>query len=134
MVTPAAALAGFWIAVLATAALLGGFGIAAGAAAGAAIPLWFLANYTIDTAQTSCQTPSAVEWLDVAPTSGSVAAGASTVINVDVDASALAAGNHSAKICVHSNDPLNAVIEVPVSVEVQVDLDVIFENGFDAAP
>ena len=91
-------------------------------------------DYTIDTAQTSCQSPSAVSWLGVAPTSGSVTAGASTVINVNVDASALAAGNHSAKICVHSNDPLNAVIEVPVSVEVQVDLDVIFENGFDAAP
>jgi hypothetical protein len=32
------------------AAILGGSGIAAIAAAGAAIPLWFLANYTIDTA------------------------------------------------------------------------------------
>ena len=50
MVTPAAALGGFWVAGLAIAALLGGFGVAALAAAGAAIPLWFLANYTIDTA------------------------------------------------------------------------------------
>jgi hypothetical protein len=75
-----------------------------------------------------------VSWLGVAPDSGSVAAGASTVINVNVDASALDEGNHSALICVRSNDPLNAVIEVPVSVEVQVDLDVIFEDGFDAAP
>ena len=50
MVTPAAVLAGFWIAALAIAALLGGFGMAALGAVGAAIPLWFLANYTIDTA------------------------------------------------------------------------------------
>jgi hypothetical protein len=50
MVTPAAALGGFWVAALALAAILGGSGIAAIAAAGAAIPLWFLANYTIDTA------------------------------------------------------------------------------------
>ena len=50
MVTPAAALGGLWVAVLGSSALIGGFGIAALAAAGAAIPLWFLANYTIDTA------------------------------------------------------------------------------------
>ena len=50
MVTPAAALAGFWVVALALAAALGGFGIVAVGAAGAAIPLWFLANYTIDTA------------------------------------------------------------------------------------
>ena len=50
MVTPAAALAGFWVVGLAIAAALGGFGVAAVGAAGAAIPLWFLANYTIDTA------------------------------------------------------------------------------------
>ena len=50
MVTPAAALAGVWVAGLVIAALLGGFGMATMAAAGAAIPLWFLANYTIDTA------------------------------------------------------------------------------------
>jgi hypothetical protein len=91
-------------------------------------------DYTIDTAPTSCASPSAVSWLGVAPDSGSVAAGASTVINVNVDAGAQAEGNLSALICVRSNDPLNAVIEVPVSVEVQVDVDTIFENGFDAAP
>ncbi|MET0904396.1 MAG: acyltransferase [Acidimicrobiales bacterium] len=50
MVTPAAALAGFWVVALAIAAALGGFGVAVVGAAGAAIPLWFLANYTIDTA------------------------------------------------------------------------------------
>ena len=50
MVTPAAALGAFWIAGLAIAAALGGFGVAVVGAAGAAIPLWFLANYTIDTA------------------------------------------------------------------------------------
>ena len=51
MVTPAAALGGVlgrraWR----SRAALGGFGVAALGAAGAAIPLWFLANYTIDTA------------------------------------------------------------------------------------
>ncbi|MGN6692831.1 MAG: hypothetical protein ACTHN0_01535, partial [Aquihabitans sp.] len=50
MVAPAAALATFWAAALAIGAPFGGFGIVSKAAIGAAIPLWFLANYTIDTA------------------------------------------------------------------------------------
>ncbi len=50
MVTPAAALALFWALLLPIGASLGGFGVVAAGAAGAAIPLWFLANYTIDTA------------------------------------------------------------------------------------
>lgn len=50
MVAPAAALATFWAFALVVGAVVGGFGIVALAAIGAAIPLWFLANYTIDTA------------------------------------------------------------------------------------
>jgi hypothetical protein len=50
MVTPAAALAALWAVAMVLGALLGGFGVVALGAAGAAIPLWFLANYTIDTA------------------------------------------------------------------------------------
>jgi hypothetical protein len=50
MVTPAAALAGLWAVAMVLGALAGGFGVLALGAAAAAIPLWFLANYTIDTA------------------------------------------------------------------------------------
>ena len=50
MVAPAAALATFWAVAIAVGAAAGGAGTITLAAAGAAIPLWFLANYTIDTA------------------------------------------------------------------------------------
>ena len=50
MVAPAAALATFWVVALVLGAAVGGFGIVSMGAIGAAIPLWFLANYTIDTA------------------------------------------------------------------------------------
>ena len=50
MVAPAAALATFWAAAIAVGAAAGAAGTITLAAAGAAIPLWFLANYTIDTA------------------------------------------------------------------------------------
>ena len=50
MVTPTVALAATWL-ILLVAGTLGGVGsIVAAGAVGAAIPLWFLANYTIDTA------------------------------------------------------------------------------------
>jgi hypothetical protein len=50
MVAPAAALATFWAVALAIGAIVGGAGVVSMGAIGAAIPLWFLANYTIDTA------------------------------------------------------------------------------------
>ena len=50
MVAPAAALAAFWAVALVVGGSAGGFGVVSLGAIGAAIPLWFLANYTIDTA------------------------------------------------------------------------------------
>ncbi len=50
MVAPTALLGGVWLAALASASAFGVGGLAAAGAVGAAIPLWFLANYTIDTA------------------------------------------------------------------------------------
>jgi len=50
MTAPAAVLAAFWAVALVVGAVAGGAGTVGLAAAGAAIPLWFLANYTIDTA------------------------------------------------------------------------------------
>jgi surface polysaccharide O-acyltransferase-like enzyme len=50
MVTPTLALAATWLAILVGGTAAGIGGIVAAGAVGAAIPLWFLANYTIDTA------------------------------------------------------------------------------------
>ena len=50
MMPPAVVLAATWLVILALGALVGQFTIAVVAAHAAAIPLWFLANYTIDTA------------------------------------------------------------------------------------
>ncbi len=48
--TPVAVLAAFWFGVIALATMAGVGGLAVLAAGAAAIPLWFIANYTIDTA------------------------------------------------------------------------------------
>jgi len=50
MLSPTMVLAGVWMALLAGGALVGAWSLLATAALSAAIPLWFLANYTIDTA------------------------------------------------------------------------------------
>ncbi|MEL6893188.1 MAG: acyltransferase, partial [Actinomycetota bacterium] len=50
LVAPTAVLAATWLVALVVATVLGAGGLAAAGMVGAAIPLWFLANYTIDTA------------------------------------------------------------------------------------
>ncbi|HEY6942202.1 BACON domain-containing protein [Dokdonella sp.] len=76
-------------------------------------------HYTIDTAPSSCASPGAVAWLGASPASGSVAQGApSQSIAVNADAAGLVPGGYSAKLCVHSDDPVNAVIEVSVALSV----------------
>lgn len=89
-------------------------------------------HYTVDEAPTSCASAGAVSWLSTTPTSGSVAAaGVPATLTVHADATALAAGAYAAKVCVRSDDPAHPTIEVAVSLVVS---DVIFANGFDAAP
>jgi len=89
-------------------------------------------DYTIDTAPVSCANPGPVDWLDVSPASGSVAASATATITATIDAAGLALGGHDAFICVHSNDPVNGLIAVPVHVDVELDpSDVILRNGFE---
>jgi peptidoglycan/LPS O-acetylase OafA/YrhL len=50
MVAPTAVLAVVWLVIIAAGTAFGAGGIVTAGAVGAAIPLWFLANYTIDTA------------------------------------------------------------------------------------
>ena len=50
MLAPTTALALFWAVALVAGAAIGGFGVMSMGAIAAAIPLWFLANYAIDTA------------------------------------------------------------------------------------
>lgn len=89
-------------------------------------------EFTLDVASTSCDTPEAVAWLGVTPASGDVAAGATSMATVAIDATDLTPGAYSAFVCVHSNDPANALISVPVDITVIVNpAEVILIDGFD---
>jgi len=89
----------------------------------------------------SCDNPSDVPWLSVAPATGSLAGGASADSTVTVDASTLAAGSYSANLCVTSNDTVNPLVTIPVNVTVAAvppgdpcsAADTIFCDGFDGS-
>lgn len=65
-----------------------------------------------------CDSPTAISWLTVNPTSGSNAAGTATSITVDADSAGLFAGTYEATLCIDSNDPATPRVRLPVSFEV----------------
>lgn len=89
----------------------------------------------------ACSSPSDIPWVSVTPTSGTTAAGSSSDVTVTFDSAGLAPDTYSGVLCVASNDPVTALIEIPVSLEVTAALlpcsggaDEIFCDGFDGDP
>ena len=79
-----------------------------------------------------CATPADAPWLTATPPGGDVAAGATQEVGVNVDATGLAAGMHMATLCVQTSDASNAMLAVPVTLNVSgSDPDLIFADGFD---
>ena len=90
-------------------------------------------SWNAEVASTDCASPDSVPWLALAPTNGTIAAGAgATTVDVTLDAATLAAGVYDANVCVNSNDPVNDQVTVPVNFLVN-EPDLIFANGFDLA-
>ena len=83
-----------------------------------------------------CSSPADVPWLSVDLSSGSVDAGQSVDVVIEVDASGLSQGQrHEATICVQSNDPVRPVVEVPVVMDVVEAAPLepeIFKDGFES--
>ncbi|MCF8365623.1 MAG: choice-of-anchor J domain-containing protein [Bacteroidales bacterium] len=61
-------------------------------------------------------------WLGISPDTGTIAAGTSQIMNVVIDAENLAVGSYGSNIVINTNDPLNAVTNIPVTVDVLVGL------------
>ena len=66
----------------------------------------------------TCANQADIPWLSETPTSGTVAAGANTDVTVTADAATLLPGNYTANVCVGSNDPVNPLVTVPVTLTV----------------
>ena len=78
-----------------------------------------------------CSSPDAMAWLSFDPSGGTTTAGASTSITATFDASTLAPGSYSGTTCVFTDDPVQRLVRVPVSLDVTDNADTIFANGFD---
>jgi len=68
-----------------------------------------------------------IGWMEVSPTSGNISATLSQQLSVDFNASGLDPGTYTANILVNSNDPENAQVEIPVTLEVFTELIADFE-------
>lgn len=78
-----------------------------------------IAAFAIALPSTPCALPSDVPWLSAATTSGTTAAGATTPVEIGLDAAALGAGTYTATLCVRSNDADQRVVAVSVSLTVK---------------
>lgn len=66
----------------------------------------------------SCSAPADLDWLSVAPASGTTAGESSSAVTVTYDSTGLAAGTYEGTLCVTSNDAANPLVEVPVAMTV----------------
>lgn len=77
-----------------------------------------IAAFAIALPPSPCSTPADVPWLTLSTTAGTTAAGATTPVEIGVDATALAAGDYGATLCVRSNDADRHLVTVPVALSV----------------
>ncbi len=77
-----------------------------------------------------CDNPTDIDWLSASPTSGSATSVSPSTVTVTVAPTMLEAGEHTALLCVTSNDPAHPVVEVPVNITVDLPPE-IFANGFE---
>ena len=66
----------------------------------------------------ACGSPDDVPWLSTSPSSGSTASASSTDVDVVFDSAGLMPDTYTANLCLSSNDPNNALIPIPVTLDV----------------
>ena len=77
--------------------------------------------FVIEGTASPCDTPSDLPWVSASPNAGTTQPGQTSTVDVTFDATGLTAGLYEGLLCVDSNDPDTARVEVPVSLEVLVD-------------
>lgn len=67
-----------------------------------------------------CADPAGVSWLSIDPEQGTIPGGQSQEVELTLDANGLEPGEYQALLCIESNDPNNALVEMLVTMEVSV--------------
>jgi hypothetical protein len=73
----------------------------------------------------ACDAPVDIPWLSVNPDTGITPPGQTDPVEVTFDSTGLSEGDYTGKLCVTSNDPVNPLIEVDLSLMVTGDEDEI---------
>ena len=110
-----------------------------GARYGTIDSFWFAGNWMIrglgvQGTPTGCAAPATVPWVSVTPTSGTTAPAGTSTVTVNYDPTGLVPAVYSALLCIDSNDPLNATLELPVTMPVSIPVDELFADGFEDPP
>ncbi len=69
-------------------------------------------------AAVTCDVAENIPWLSASPTNGALAPGATANVTVTFNSSGLGSGTYNAALCVISDDPLNPLVPVPVTLTV----------------
>ncbi len=72
-----------------------------------------------------CSNPSDLPWLSVAPDMGTNAPATNTVVDVTFDSTGLTVGIYEAVLCVLSNDPDEPIVQVPVTMDVLIPVELM---------
>jgi uncharacterized repeat protein (TIGR01451 family) len=70
--------------------------------------------------------PNDLPWISASPGNGTTTAGSNSPVNVVFDSASLADGVYTGTLCVISNDPINGLVQVPVTLTVQNPLRYIY--------
>ena len=74
-------------------------------------------------------TSNGVDWADLTPSSGTVAANSSQTLNLNISSAGLSAGNYTAEIIFNSNDPLNPVVVFPIDLTIVGQPEISFSSA-----
>ena len=77
-------------------------------------------DWEIMEAASACSSPADIPWASTAPITGTTAALGMQPIDVIFDSTGLAPGVYTGRLCVSSNDPAQALIEVPLTLIVRL--------------
>ena len=65
-----------------------------------------------------CTLPANIPWLNVDPTNDITPSSGSTLVDITYDSTGLSKGSYNANLCIASNDPDEALVVVPVTLDV----------------
>ena len=81
--------------------------------------------FIVEGTSSNCYMPEDIPWLSASPTAGTTAPGGTIPVDVTFDATATPIGTYEALLCAFSNDPDEPLVEVPVTMEVVIPVELM---------